>query len=89
LPRVVYQIFGGQLEVIQMPKKGFKVISVHEENYQQILDLANCLGWSIAKTIETASEVYAKSDEFQSHLNQAIKEHEEELKRLKALKVKA
>jgi len=72
-----------------MPRKGFKAITVHEDSYQQILDLANCLRWSVAKTIETASEVYAKSDEFQSYLNQAIKEREEELKRLKVLKVKA
>jgi len=69
-----------------MPKKGFKVVSIHEDRYQQIINLANCLGLSIAKLIETAIEVYSKSDEFQSRLNQVIKERQQELDRLKSLR---
>ena len=70
-----------------MPKKGFKVISVHEKSYKRIKDLTKLLGCTITEIIDSAIKVYTKSDELRSRLDKAIEKRENELRILKALKL--
>ena len=69
-----------------MPRKGYKTITVSEDAYSKVQFMARSLKASVSTVTERAIDEYTKSNEFQSQLDQAIKEHEQEIERLKALR---
>lgn len=71
--------------VMQMPKKGFKVVSIREDIYPEIKKLADIHDCSIAGFIEILLKSYKKSNDFQHALSRLIEQREKELEQLKTL----
>jgi hypothetical protein len=68
-----------------MPKKGFKVISIREDIYPEIKELADMHNCSVAGFIEILLKSYKNSNDFQHALSRLIEQREKELERLRAL----
>jgi len=69
----------------EMPKKGFKVVSIREAMYPEIKELADMHNCSIAGFIEILLKSYKKSNDFQHALSRLIEQREKELEQLKVL----
>ena len=70
---------------MEMPKKGFKVVSIRQDIYPEIKELADIHDCSIAGFIEILLKSYRKSNDFQCALSRLIEQREKELEQLKAL----